>query len=414
MRRAAYAPLLLVLAGQAGRSLVRNKGRSALTMLGIAVAIAAVVWVVALGRESASRYAALLEGLGDNLVWVEAGTRNSSGVRTGAKTATTLTLGDMEAIARDVPLVRRVSPQIDGTVQLVSPRSNWTTRSRGIAADYLPIKRFAISRGGTWTEEDLASARNVLVMGETVRAQLFGDDEAVGQTVRMNGQPFTVVGLLVPKGQSATGQDQDDVVMVPYTTAIKKLRPVGMTWVDDIVCSAASPETVAPAAVQIMDVMRERHRIAPGQDDDFNIRHPEDVVNAQLEASETFSRLLIAVASVSLLVGGIGIMNVMLASVTERTREIGVRLAVGATPAAVMLQFLTEAVLLSIAGGAAGFGVSVAGVSIIGRSVGWSLSIPIEAVAVALVVSTTVGVFFGFVPARRAASLDPIDALRAE
>jgi putative ABC transport system permease protein len=414
VRRAAYGPLLLVLFGQAARALVRHKGRSALTMLGIAIAIAAVVWVVALGRESASRYAALLEGLGDNLVWVEAGARNAAGVRTGAKTATTLTLGDMEAIAREVPLVEKVSPQIDGTVQLVSARSNWTTRSRGISAAYLPIKRFDVARGGVWTDEDLATARNVLVMGETVRKQLFAEDDAVGQVVRVNGQPFTIVGLLAPKGQSAMGQDQDDVVMVPYTTAIKKLRPLGMAWVDDIVCSAVSPEAVVPAAAVITSVTRQRHRIGPSQDDDFNIRHPEDVVNAQLEASETFSRLLIAVASVSLLVGGIGIMNVMLASVTERTREIGVRLAVGATPGAVMLQFLTEALLLSIAGGAAGFGASVAGASLIGRVVGWSLSIPLEAVAVALFVSSSVGVFFGFVPARRAAALDPIEALRTE
>jgi putative ABC transport system permease protein len=187
-----------------------------------------------------------------------------------------------------------------------------------------------------------------------------------------------------------------------------------MTWVDDIVCSAVSPADVGPAAASITQLMRQRHRIGAGQDEDFNIRHPDDVVNAQLEASETFSRLLVAVASVSLLVGGIGIMNVMLASVTERTREIGVRLAVGATPRAIMMQFLTEAILLCLAGGAAGFGVSVAGASVIGRSVGWSLSIPTEAVAVALLVSTSVGVFFGFVPARRAAALDPIDALRAE
>ncbi|HEY8077307.1 MAG TPA: ABC transporter permease, partial [Labilithrix sp.] len=215
MRRALNGPLFVALTEQATRALLRHKGRSALTMLGIAIAIAAVVWVVALGRESASQYAALLEGLGDNLVWVEAGTRNAAGVRTGAKTATTLTVGDMEAIARDVPLVQRVSPQIDGTVQLVSTRSNWTTRSRGISAAYLPIKRFAIARGAAWTDEDLAAARNVLLVGQTVRKQLFGEDEALGQLVRVNGQPFTVVGLLAPKGQSATGQDQDDVVMVP-------------------------------------------------------------------------------------------------------------------------------------------------------------------------------------------------------
>jgi putative ABC transport system permease protein len=383
-----------------------------LTTLGITIAIAAVVWVVALGRAGAARYEELLRGLGDNLVWVEAGTRNAAGVRTGSKTATTLTLGDMEAIAHDVPLVLRISPQIDGTVQIVSANANWSARSRGIAADYLPIKQFEIASGAVFTDDDVASARNVLLIGQTARERLFGTANPIGEVVRVNNHPFTVVAILAPKGQSATGQDQDDVIMVPYTTAIKKLRPLGMTWVDDIVCSTGSAETVRPAAEMIADVVRRRHHIGISDEDDFNIRHPEDVVKAQLEASETFSALLVAVASVSLLVGGIGIMNVMLASVTERTREIGVRLAVGATESAVTLQFLAEAVLLSLFGGMAGVLASVAGASIIGRSVGWPLTIPPEAVGVAVAISTAVGIVFGYLPARKAAALDPIAALR--
>jgi putative ABC transport system permease protein len=406
--------LALVLFGQALRSLLRHKGRTSLSAIGIAIAIAAVVWVVALGQEGSARAKALLQDLGDNLVWVEAGSRNVAGVRTGAKSTNTLTLGDAEAISREVGLIQRVSPQIDGSVQIVSARSNWSTRSRGVAPAYLTIKRFGIAAGALFTDEDIGSARNVLVMGQTVRERLFGTESPVGQLVRMNGQPFEVIGLLAPKGQSATGQDQDDVVMVPYSTANRKLRPVGQTWLDDIVCSAVSPEAVAPAVAEITSLMHERHHIQEGQDDDFNIRHPEEVVKAQMAATDTFSTLLFSIASVSLLVGGIGIMNVMLASVTERTREIGVRLAVGATERAVTLQFLVEAVLLCMAGGIIGLIISVAGSSALGRAVGWSLTIPPESFVLAFVFSALVGVVFGYLPARRAARLDPIEALRGD
>ncbi|MDB4936893.1 MAG: Macrolide export ATP-binding/permease protein MacB [Labilithrix sp.] len=409
-----FFALSLVLCGQSVRSLLRHKGRTALSAIGIAIAIAAVVWVVALGRAGAAQATALLQDLGDNLVWVEAGSRNVAGVRTGAKSTSTLTLGDAEAIAREVTLIQNISPQVDGNVQLVSPRSNWSTRSRGVAAAYLTIKRFSLASGAVFTDEDIGSARNVLLMGQTVRERLFGTENPVGQVVRMNGQPFEVVGLLAPKGQSATGADQDDVVMVPYTTANRKLRPVGQAWLDDIVCSAASPEAVAPAVLEITSLMRERHRIGEGQEDDFNIRHPEEVVKAQMAATETFSTLLASIASVSLLVGGIGIMNVMLASVSERTREIGVRLAVGATARAITLQFLVEAVLLSMLGGALGLAVSVAGSSTLARAVGWSLPIPTESFALAFVFSAVVGVAFGYLPARHASRLDPIEALRSE
>jgi putative ABC transport system permease protein len=413
-RRRSRGALFVVLAGEALRAIVRHRGRSALTMLGIAIAIAAVVWVVALGRESASRYAELLRGLGDNLVWVEAGGRNIAGVRLGSKTTTTLTVGDMQAILEDVPLVRRASPQVDASVQIVSERSNWKTTSRGIAPDYLAIKRWVVGAGAPFTDDDVGSARNVILLGQTVRERLFGPEDALGKIVRVDGQPFEVVGMLAPKGQSASGYDMDDTAMVPYTTSLKELRPPGIPYVDDIVCSAISADAVEEATARITALVRERHHIQPGADDDFNIRHPEDIVKAQLESSETFATLLTAVACVALLVGGIGVMNVMLASVTERTREIGLRLALGATEGAVLLQFIAEAVLLSGIGGIVGVVLSVLGASGLGSLLGWPLSVPVDAVAVGIAVSTTAGVLFGFLPARRAARLDPIDALRSD
>lgn len=399
---------------QAARALIRHKTRSALTALGIAIGIAAVVWVVAIGEAGTARAELLLQDLGDNLVWVEAGSRNVAGVRTGTHGTTSLTLDDAEAIAREIQRLHRVSPQVDGSIQAVSSHSNWATRFRGIAPDYLAIKRWRVAEGAAFTDEDVDRARNVCLLGQTVRERLFGADDPIGQMIRITGQPFEVVGLLAPKGQSQTGQDQDDTVMLPHTTAQRKLRAPRAPWVDDVVCSAVSPEAVAPASIEITQLMRQRHHIGPEQEDDFNIRHPEEVIKAQLEASRTLAALLITLASVSLLVGGIGIMNVMLASVTERTREIGVRLAVGATAGAVTSQFLAEAVLLCVFGGAVGVAMSVAGASAIGGALGWPLTIPAEALAIAMAFSVIVGVIFGLLPARRAARLDPIAALRAD
>jgi len=254
----------------------------------------------------------------------------------------------------------------------------------------------------------------VCLIGETVKQKLFGDEDAVGEAIRIGIEPFRVVGVLAPKGQSATGQDQDDTVMFPYTTAMKKIRGNGQVWLDDILCSAAGPEDVAAAADAIGILMRQRHHLAPEQDDDFNIRHPEELIQTQIQASQTLEALLVSIAAVSLLVGGIGIMNVMLASVVERTREIGVRLAVGAPEWAIQAQFLVESTMLAALGGAVGVAVSVAGASTLARTLGWPVPIPPEALGVALGCSTITGLVFGFMPARQAARLDPIDALRSE
>jgi putative ABC transport system permease protein len=344
---------------EAVRALARHKLRSSLTTLGITIGIAAVVCVVAIGRAGSAQAEAQLASLGDNLVWVEAGSRNVAGVRTGAHGTTSLTLDDATAILREVRLIRRVSVQVDGTVQIIRGNQNWSTRARGVGPDYLRIRAWQVAHGSVFTDEEVDDAANVCLIGETVRRKVFGEADPVGEEVRLGVHLFRVVGLLAPKGQSATGQDQDDTLLLPYSTLQKKLRGRGYTWVDDIMASAVSRQAVNPAIDEVTALMRQRHHIRSGDEDDFNIRRPDELIKAQIEASDTLALLLVCIASVSLVVGGIGVMNVMLASVAQRTREIGLRLAVGATEGAVLLQFLGEAVMLSLFGGLEGLGLSV-------------------------------------------------------
>jgi putative ABC transport system permease protein len=406
--------VLIVLVFGAVRAVLRHKMRSGLTSLGLTIGVAAVVWVVAIGRAGSARAEAQLHDLGDNLVWVEAGSRAVNGMRTGPRGTDTLTVGDMEAIRAGVPLIKSVSPNIDGTVFVIHGSHNWTTRYRGVSGDYLDIKRWQIAEGARFTEDEENRAANVVLIGATVKAQLFGEEHAVGETIRVGLQPYEVVGVLAAKGQSGSGQDQDDTVMFPFRTALRKLHPKSVTWLDDILCSAESPEAVEPAVAQIQEILRQRHHIGPGEDDDFNIRRPEEVIKAQLQTSQTFSLLLTCIASVALLVGGVGVMNVMLASVAERTREVGVRLAVGATPFAVQLQFLIEAVVLCLFGGMAGVALSIVGEYVLQRILKWPLSVAPEALVLAVSFSAAVGVVFGFYPAWRASQLDPIEALRRD
>jgi putative ABC transport system permease protein len=409
-----FAISLSLFVHEAVRALSRNKMRSALSAIGIAIGIAAVVCVVAIGTAGSQRAEQQLQNLGDNLIWIEAGSRNMNGVRSGSHGMTTLTMGDAEAIRTGVPHIKSVSPHVDGFVLIASGNRNWTTYYRGVTPEFLNIRHWELAEGAPFTDEDVVHVVNFCLIGKTVREQLFGAEEAVGRDIRINKQIFRVIGVLAPKGQSVTGQDQDDTIILPYTTVQKKLQGKGFTWLDDIMCSAISLDDAKSAITLIAALLRERHHILPGEQDDFNIRHPEEVIKAQIAANHTLAFFLISVASLSLLVGGIGIMNVMLVSVTQRTSEIGLRLAIGAKTWAIQIQFLGEAIMLCLFGGLVGVIVGVAGSFILGYVLGWPVSIPFEALIVAPIFAIGVGIFFGFYPARRATRLDPIAALRHE
>jgi putative ABC transport system permease protein len=391
---------------EALRALARHKGRTALAALGIMIGVATVIWVVAVGEAGSTRAEDELRNLGDNFVWIEAGSRNVNGVRTGAHGTTSLTPEDAEAIRREMPLIKSTSENVDGTVQVVNGSSNWNTHYRGVSPEYLDIKRWRMAEGAFITEEHVQHIDSVAVLGDTVRRQLFGPTAPVGRLIRVNDIAFQVVGVLAPKGQSGSGQDQDDTILMPWTTAQKKIRGRNYGWLDDVLCSAVSMESVNPAIDAVTALLRQRHRIRAGEDDDFNIRRPDEVIKAYIQASKTLETLL--------LIGGIGIMNVMLASVLQRMNEIGLRIAVGATARAVQVQFLGEAVILSLLGGVLGIPLSMAGSFFIGQLLGWPISLSSKAAALAVTCSAAVGVFAGSYPAWKASRLDPITALRVE
>jgi putative ABC transport system permease protein len=386
--------------------------RSVLTVLGITIGIAAVICVVAIGKAGQAQVEQQMNNLGDAFVWIEAGGRAVNGVRTGTHGTKSLVLADAFAIKNQIPLIKSVSPNVDGSIQIIYANQNWYTGYRGVSPEYFDIKRWGLDQGAFFTADDVEQSADVCVIGRTVRDQLFGAKDPIGQVVRVRDLPCKVVATMRPKGLSVSGQDQDDTVIMPYTTVMKKIK--GNNWLDDVLCSAVSPDVVKLAGQQAAALLRDRHHLRAEEDDDFNIRNPEDIIQAQLEASRTMTLLLVAIASISLIVGGIGIMNVMLVSVTERTREIGVRVAVGATEEAIQLQFLGESVMLSLAGGGAGVLLGVVGSAFVGRTLQWPMELSVEAVVIAAVFSVAVGVFFGYYPARKASRLDPIESLRYE
>jgi putative ABC transport system permease protein len=393
-------------------ALLRNKMRSMLTVMGITIGIAAVICVVAIGKAGQSRVEQQMNNLGDNFVWIEAGGRAVNGVRTGTHGSPSLSMADAAAIKNQIALIKTVSPNVDDHVQVIYGNQNWFTAYRGVSPEFFDIKRWSVDEGTIFAHDDVERAADVCDIGRTVRDQLFGPEDPIGKVIRVKNLPCKVIGVLHPKGLSMSGQDQDDNIILPYTTAQKKIK--GNAWLDDILCSAVSQSSVKLAGQEAAAILRDRHHLRPEEDDDFNIRNPEDIIQAQMEASKTLTVLLIAIASISLIVGGIGIMNVMLVSVTERTREIGVRVAVGATEEAIQLQFLAESIMLSLVGGAAGVLFGVLGSYLVGQTLKWPMETSLQGIVVSAMFSVAVGVFFGYYPARKASLLDPIEALRYE
>ena len=397
------------------RALVVNKMRSALTMLGIIIGVGAVVAMIAVGSGAKQRIDEQIASMGSNLLMIESGSSTSGGSHMGAGTTATLTVGDAKAIETEIPEVKNVAPMIRGTAQVVYGNQNWSTGITGTSPEMIEIRGWTLSSGRPFTEQELDGAAKVCVLGKTVADNLFGGIDPVGQIVRIKKIPFTVAGVLTPKGQTTWGQDQDDLIFVPLTTAQRQL--FGQTFpgmVRNIAVQAWGPDEVKQVETQINELLRQRHRIQPHQDDDFSVRDLTEMMSSREESANVMSLLLGSIASISLIVGGIGIMNIMLVSVTERTREIGIRIAVGAKARDILLQFLIESLILSLMGGILGIGIGMVGTIILSSFTQWPILFSTTAILLAFLFSGSVGVFFGFYPARKASLLNPIEALRYE
>ena len=395
------------------RALARNKMRSALTMLGIIIGVGAVIAMVSVGQGAQQQAQQQIAAMGSNMLFVGSGTVTRGGMRMGSGATKSLIYEDMLAILREAPAVKAAAPGSQSSAQVVYGNDNWATQINGTEPQYFDIRTWPFQEGTSFTQGDVDMAANVAVIGETVRKNLFGATDPVGETIRISNLPFKVVGVLTAKGTSAAmGQDQDDIIIVPITTLQKKIT--GQDWLRWIMVSAVSRDASYTAQQQITSLLRDRHRIRPGQDDDFMVRNLADVADLADQQARLFTVLLASIASISLIVGGIGIMNIMLVSVTERTREIGIRMAIGATEGDVQQQFLIEAVVLSLAGGAVGIMSGVGASYLITQTLGWPVLVSPMAIVAAVVFSMAVGIFFGFYPARKAARMDPIEALRYE
>jgi len=393
-------------------SILKNKMRTMLTMLGIVIGVGAVIVMVAVGNGAQKQIEAQIKNLGTNLIVVTPGSTAAGGASQGAQTFNRLTVADADKIKSDATMLSAVSPVIVTRTQIITGKGNWRTEINGVSTDYLTIRDWGVTSGDLFTDDDVRTKRKVAVLGATVVKNLFPDSDPVGSEVQLGHVPFTVVGVLAPKGQTSSGVDQDDIVLVPYTTAQDRLS--GMVFLGQILASASSPRDMVAAQEEIRGIMRDSHGLLGGGADDFTVRDQTAIAQAATSTTSVMTGLLAAIASISLVVGGIGIMNIMLVSVTERTREIGIRMAVGARGSDVLTQFLVESVVMSLLGGVVGLALGFGGAAILGHVMGWSTSTPLIAVVVATGFSAAVGVFFGYYPARKAAALDPIQALRYE
>jgi putative ABC transport system permease protein len=401
----------------AAAALQTNRVRTALTALGVIIGVGAVVTMMAIGAGAQARVAEQIRSLGSNLIIVLSGSITSGGVRLGSGSQLTITEDDARAIQRDVPSVGAAAPTMRGGVQVVFGNSNWSTALQGVTPEYFQARDWDVASGRALTQDDVDAAGKVVVLGQTVADNLFGTTDPVGQTVRIKAAPFTVVGVLTRKGQSTRGEDQDDTLLIPLSTAKKKVLGVSQAnarSVGSILVKVTDPARMSEVESEIHALLRERHHLQPSEDDDFSTRNLSEILASQEAASRVMSLLLAAVAAVSLVVGGIGIMNIMLVSVTERTREIGLRRAVGARRRDILSQFLIEAVVVSLAGGLIGIAVGIIGSYAIGYAFQWSVLVSWSAILPAFLFAGAVGIFFGYYPARKASRLKPIEALRYE
>jgi len=393
------------------KALNRNKMRTMLTMLGMIIGVGAVITMVAIGKGAQSTIEEQVKAAGTNLITINAGNFTQGGVRGGSGMSTTLTPDDAQAL-RGLPGVQYLAAGVNSRAQLIAGNQNWSTQIQGTDVELPLIRNWPQKYGSFFTAQDVATAQKVCVLGQTVSDNLFGPDtDPTGQVIRIKNQPFKVLGVMAPKGSTGFGQDQDDAVYAPYTTVQKKLQ--GIQHINNITVSAETPET-APVSAEITDMLRTRHKLMGSDPDDFMVRTQEEMASVRTETTKTMTTLLAAIAGVSLLVGGIGIMNIMLVSVTERTREIGLRMAIGARGRDVLMQFLVEAVVLSLFGGLLGIGMGYGLSAAAENFLKWPTSIPPNAIGMAFGFAAGTGVFFGFYPAKKAAGLDPIEALRFE
>jgi putative ABC transport system permease protein len=394
------------------RALRKNKLRSLLTVLGVVIGVCAVITLVNMGNGAQISIEKAISGLGTNLLIIFPGSVTKGGIRTGYGSVTTLTADDAEAILKECPAVQMVTPVVSSAAQVVFQNQNWGTSIFGTHLDYQRIKNWPLERGEFFMLQDVKAATKVCVLGKTVAEKLFGGQNPVGHVIRIKRIPFRVVGVLAPKGQTAFGQDQDDTIVVPYTTAQKRL--MGIAHLTMVMASSVSLDLMNQAQEQIRDLLRYRHQIKEGQDDDFTVRNLADITAVFSTITGILTLLLGSIASISLIVGGIGIMNIMLVSVTERTREIGIRMSVGAKSKDILQQFLFEAVLLSLMGGFIGIVLGISLTSSISYFTGWPTPVSFYAILIAFIFATGVGIFFGLYPARKASRMNPIDALRYE